>query len=567
MRGMYNVNVALPNAFLEDIVDAKASPSVSFIGAGPTPMAVLVDEYDETGILQPQWTYAFRDGRLRHLERLLPFHKTMYSALEKRYQNVSDDKLPALMVIDRYSFGAFDFAHSRGIPFVVHNPHFLSDIDDPPLYVPAPYSGFRARDMHATWTRFLNYFYRVRYRASLLDAFHRINAVREASGLATIRSRSDLYGGSVVITDTSFGFEFSRPISPLYRMVGPILPPAHGGPAAIEGLSEWLDDHNGIPLAILHFGPDVRITPSQAQEILGGILCTRLRNASPICFERILTVSLSKRNSKDIVVPLLSQGEDLMYPTWKAGKVNSHYFFACASLHDVLAAYGSHPSLEGSPILTTTELQSVYAASYHRHPLTILPLTPDQVEVAHRVASLRAGAWLRAPRSGPEADTGELRVHACEAIEANSEASRSLAESGIPLSACNVARAIHASASLPEFLKGARVLRSIVFPSGGVPGVVTAADTIEEVIALGSEGLLLPTQSLILRMHGDVYVILLIVFALCSMLVRMLWMTCAMLWRILPIDTVEGRLQKLDEERARNREHEDEGRGHHIKGD
>ena len=88
-------------------------------------------------------------------------------------------------------------------------------------------------------------------------------------------------------------------------------------------------------------------------------------------------------------------------------------------------------------------------------------------------------------------------MHACEAIEANSEASRSLAESGIPLSARNVARN-HASASLPEFLKGARVLRSIV-SSGGVPGVVTAADTIEEVIALGSEGLLLPTQSLIPR--------------------------------------------------------------------
>ena len=56
----------------------------------------------------------------------------------------------------------------------------------------------------------------------------------------------------------------------------------------------------------------------------------------------------SKRNSKDIVVPL-SQGEDLMNLR-EGGQSQLALFFACASLHDVWVAYGSHPSLEGSPI-------------------------------------------------------------------------------------------------------------------------------------------------------------------------------------------------------------------------
>jgi ceramide galactosyltransferase len=62
----------------------------------------------------------------------------MYPALRQALRAAPPD----FVVLDRYALAGFDVCHDLVLEYAVNNANLLLDIDEPPAYIPPPYSGY-----------------------------------------------------------------------------------------------------------------------------------------------------------------------------------------------------------------------------------------------------------------------------------------------------------------------------------------------------------------------------------------------------------------------------------------
>lgn len=180
------------------------------------------------------------------MSTLSSYHSCMYTQV---YQTISSmTNRPGLLIIDRFAIAGIDVAKQLNIPYMINNPHLLLDIDldAHPIDLSA---SFMYLDKYALTLieRCKNLFLKFRTRLESLSAYEELNRIRLSKfGLPPIRTASDLHGKQIILTNTVFGLEVPRPISPRIKMVGPLFVTKPGSADAKEKLPpklrKWLDD-------------------------------------------------------------------------------------------------------------------------------------------------------------------------------------------------------------------------------------------------------------------------------------------------------------------------------------
>ena len=160
---------------------------------------------------------------------------------------------PDVVVADYATFGALDAAETAAVPCVVNNPLPLTFLPAG-LFPPAgdaPHL-LQSRSVHAPGRggRLLRPLRRfVAARGMSLTAGRLVNEARRSRGLPPVNVHRRLRD-RLVLVNTAFGLEYSRPLPPLVQLVGPMLPAEEEGlPAEYDA---WLAQ--GPPVAYVNLG-------------------------------------------------------------------------------------------------------------------------------------------------------------------------------------------------------------------------------------------------------------------------------------------------------------------------
>jgi UDP:flavonoid glycosyltransferase YjiC (YdhE family) len=160
---------------------------------------------------------------------------------------------PDVMIVDVASAAGLDAADTERIPAVLNNPDLLPIISvkllPPADHVPRLFSGMSIRRI-GPGQRALSAALRLVAPPVLSMTLGRsLNATRATRGLAPV-DLNVWHKDRLILVDSAFGLEYSRPLPPYVEMVGPMLPDA------IEPLPEdyrrWLDE--GPPVVYANLG-------------------------------------------------------------------------------------------------------------------------------------------------------------------------------------------------------------------------------------------------------------------------------------------------------------------------
>lgn len=197
----------------------RQARGVEFVDLGP--MGALADHLQRTEVesaLDPTYTR----GTAKMTSTFVDLWPIMYDALSAAVRK----QRPDVMVVNIMTFAAMDVADREGIPFIVNNPYLLAVLpaavlppaDDLPFYL-------SAKSVHdlSLRDRVKNRLLRLAApRALNMTLGKRLNALRQSRG----RSPVDLYTvlqGQMIITNTAFGLEYSRPLPPMVHALGPMI--------------------------------------------------------------------------------------------------------------------------------------------------------------------------------------------------------------------------------------------------------------------------------------------------------------------------------------------------------
>lgn len=81
------------------------------------------------------------------------------------------------------------------------------------------------------------------------------------------RSQHELIKNALIITDTVFGLEYPRPLPPLVKMVGPLLPAKL--PQLSSSVTDWIRSSDS-KVVLIHLGSMTYLEPWQVKEMLDG---------------------------------------------------------------------------------------------------------------------------------------------------------------------------------------------------------------------------------------------------------------------------------------------------------
>eukprot|EP01029_Cantina_marsupialis_P000335 TRINITY_DN102716_c0_g1_i1.p1 TRINITY_DN102716_c0_g1~~TRINITY_DN102716_c0_g1_i1.p1 ORF type:complete len:600 (+),score=104.36 TRINITY_DN102716_c0_g1_i1:56-1855(+) len=346
LRG-YRVTFAIFDEYQEWLEDAIG---VEFVSAGPSPLDVMSEEFFWSG----KDVYS---TLIHHTHTLALFEKPMLLSLFSQY---SSDR-PDLLVVDRLSFAGFDLAQALNVSLVVNNPMLLLDLDDPPMYVPAPFSEI-PYESPSIWYRFVNPFYRLRHRLTVHNAVRKINEVRHNVSLPIVHSKWDLYGTAVVLCDSTFHLDFPRPLPPNFHMVGPLVP--RFPPPLDNFVERWLQNQGNNPILLINLS-SVPLRKSQAAALLSVV------------------------NSVDIsALWVLASHSQNLFPSQMT--IPSRNLAMVPKLPESMVL--KHPQvvlyITGGDLTATTE------ALTEGVPVIGVPFRPDQFETMWRIESEGAGLLL-----------------------------------------------------------------------------------------------------------------------------------------------------------------------------
>ncbi|HNO63109.1 MAG TPA: glycosyltransferase [Thauera aminoaromatica] len=223
----------------------RQARGVEFVDLGP--MGALAEQLQRTeveGALDPTYTR----GTARMTANFVELWPIMYDALLAAVKA----RRPDVMIVNITTFAGLDVADREGIPLVINNPYLLAVLpapvlppaDDLPFYM----SGKSANEL-ALRDRIKNRLLRaVAARAINMTLGKRLNALRMTRGRAPVDLNTVLKD-QLIITNSAFGIEYSRPLPPLVHAVGPMLSEPEPLPADYK---QWFE--NGPPVVYANLG-------------------------------------------------------------------------------------------------------------------------------------------------------------------------------------------------------------------------------------------------------------------------------------------------------------------------
>jgi polyene glycosyltransferase len=185
---------------------------------------------------------------------------------------------PDIAVVDMVSTAGMDAAECLGIPLVVNNADLLTTISvavlPPAPRVPLLFSG-RSISQIGTLQRVLNPAHRIIGTVAVdLTLGRQLNVLRRSRGLRPKRLTRRL-ANRLVMTNSAFGLEYSRPLPPLLQMVGPMLDFESPPQPLPDELTHWLDE--GPPVVFINLGTFARAGGALTERIAGGLQSDKYR--------------------------------------------------------------------------------------------------------------------------------------------------------------------------------------------------------------------------------------------------------------------------------------------------
>ncbi len=223
----------------------RQARGVEFVDLGPMgPLAEKLQRTEVEGALDPTYTR----GTARMTANFVELWPIMYDALGTAVKA----RRPDVMIVNIMTFAGMDVADREGIPLVINNPYLLAVLpapvlppaDDLPFYM----SGKSVNEL-ALRDRIKNRILRaVAAKALNLTLGKRLNALRKTRDRAPVDLNTVLKD-QLIITNSAFGIEYSRPLPPLVHAVGPML----SEPEPLPGeYKEWFE--SGPPVVYANLG-------------------------------------------------------------------------------------------------------------------------------------------------------------------------------------------------------------------------------------------------------------------------------------------------------------------------
>ncbi|HEY2592537.1 MAG TPA: glycosyltransferase [Chloroflexota bacterium] len=243
---------------------AREFPSVRFVDLGAHPASLAGNTRLQASVSART---SFLSGTMDIMRAVNALWPTMFDGL---VDEIRRDR-PDVLVVDLFTVAGMDAAEVHGLPYVVNNPDLLPAISVDLLPaagdVPLLFSG-RSISQVTTLDRLLN-----PARRALASTVYDLtlgadlNRRRRARGLKPRRMTRRL-ARVLIMTNSAFGLEYSRPLPPLLQMVGPMLDEPGANPLP-DGLRGWLD--SGPPVVFVNLGtlarPDADLVGRIAQAL------------------------------------------------------------------------------------------------------------------------------------------------------------------------------------------------------------------------------------------------------------------------------------------------------------
>ncbi|APR82782.1 Glycosyltransferase [Minicystis rosea] len=222
-------------------------------------LQAVIKETEREGAANPD----FGKGSSKMTENLIALWPIMYDGLCAAVAK----RRPDVMVVNLAAFAGMDVAEREGIPIVIDNPYLLGTLPDtilPPADdLPFLLSGKSIRDVGFGY-RVAGPLRRLAAGAALsLTVGRRINRLRKARGLPLVELSAFLKN-KLILTNSAFGIEYSRPIPPLLHMVGPMIPELTPLP---DDLRAWVE--GGPPVVYANLGTLALASREQLARMLG----------------------------------------------------------------------------------------------------------------------------------------------------------------------------------------------------------------------------------------------------------------------------------------------------------
>ena len=270
---------------------------------------------------------------------------------------------PDIVVVDLVTTAGMDAAERVGVPYVVNNADLLTTISvsilPPAPDVPLLFSGRSIAQMGAL-QRALNPLQRI-IGATMVELTlgRQLNAFRRTRGLAPTQLTRRV-ANTLVMTNSAFGLEYSRPLPPLLQMVGPMLDFDAPLPALPEELVHWLAD--GPPVVFVNLGTFARAGTALTERIADGLQSNAWRALWVLRGEQ----------------PRLPA--NVRVEPWVASQLS------------VLA----HPNVRA--FVSHCGVNSVHESLFAGAPIVGIPLLADQHDMALRVVDAGVGVLLEKQR-------------------------------------------------------------------------------------------------------------------------------------------------------------------------
>jgi ceramide galactosyltransferase len=287
-------------------------PQLEFISLGQ--LLSSADPLATTGRV-PSLTTEDADLYDNYAATLLYYASLQRPMLSALLDDFEEDR-PALVIVDRYAFAGFAACQKLGIPYVVHSPSLLMDMDTPPAYIPAPFSSFSMHVRGASISKFCvwgfphiwrvqtpsvlarcqNSFHRLRFRLAMVQVFREVNRVRVEGGLSEIQSKDDLFGHQLVLVSSLIGLDEPRPMAPQFQLVGLLAPTTLSPSKRLSGDFEtWISRDTAKPLVLVSFARDTPLSPELVALLLSGLEHIGARLVWKISLEEQAAFDLGER--------------------------------------------------------------------------------------------------------------------------------------------------------------------------------------------------------------------------------------------------------------------------------
>ncbi|OQS03423.1 transient receptor potential Ca2 channel (TRP-CC) family protein [Thraustotheca clavata] len=355
LRRGYRVSFALPEMYRHWVSDIHG---LEFISLGKIVPSTLYSLTVKSSIGNAGMYTSY----LASLQYYASFQKPMYLPLLSDYA----EDIPSIVVVDRYTFAAMDVCNNLSVPFIINNPYLLLDIDNPPSYVPAPFSRYPMATQ-TVWQRCANGFHRLRFRLANSALATSLKKTRDELSIP-LPSMYNIYGERLVLTNTVFGLENPRPMSPLHRLVGALHKSQDYIVSAPELDAFLARDRDGA-VAVVDFGTDVILS---------------------LDFIEII-ISVLRELECRTIWKLTPEMQKVLQPTGMLE--SSDIFFSSTTPEDFPS---NHSSIRF--LLTSGSFYTVQTALCAGKPIITIPFSAEQAEFADRVARAGAGVVIEATK-------------------------------------------------------------------------------------------------------------------------------------------------------------------------